>query len=128
MSLRARGHLLPPSEFGLILLLGILWGSPYALTKISLETIPPVTLVAARGFAGVIAVAGAGAFAGLGQHAIGQAAIILATISSAFGVIQGRRFESVAPELVAAAVLTSAAAVLVPLSLIVETPWKVSPS
>lgn len=32
----------------LILLLGVLWGTPYALTKISLETIPPLTLVTAR--------------------------------------------------------------------------------
>src|SRR4051794_41604590 len=48
MSLRASGRMVPPREFGLVLLLGFLWGSPYALTKISLETIPPVTLVAAR--------------------------------------------------------------------------------
>lgn len=38
----------PRPEFGLLLLLGFLWGIPYGLTKISLETIPPVTLVAAR--------------------------------------------------------------------------------
>src|SRR5438874_12414040 len=37
-----------PLELGLLLLLGILWGIPYALTKIALETIPPVTLTAAR--------------------------------------------------------------------------------
>lgn len=35
-------------EFTLLLLLGFLWGIPYALTKISLATIPPLTLVAAR--------------------------------------------------------------------------------
>lgn len=35
-------------EFTLLLLLGVLWGIPYALTKISLATIPPLTLVAAR--------------------------------------------------------------------------------
>jgi drug/metabolite transporter (DMT)-like permease len=34
--------------FTLMLLLGVLWGIPYALTKISLATIPPLTLVAAR--------------------------------------------------------------------------------
>jgi drug/metabolite transporter (DMT)-like permease len=218
MSLRARGRLVPPWEFGLVLLLGILWGSPYALTKISLETIPPVTLVAARvslaaaalwliamlrgyripkqrslvgllflqgviscvlpytliaygqqtvesglaailnsttplfvcvigvvwthhepvtsrrivgaaiGFSGVIAVAGASALFGLGQSVVGQAAIILATISSAFSVIQGRRFDAIAPELVAAGMLTSAAIVLVPFSFLVEAPWQVSPS
>src|SRR5580692_445825 len=35
-------------EFVLLLLLGILWGIPYALTKIALTTIPPLTMVAAR--------------------------------------------------------------------------------
>lgn len=35
-------------EFLLLLLLGFLWGIPYALTKISLATIPPLTLVATR--------------------------------------------------------------------------------
>ena len=35
-------------EIGLLMLLAVLWGIPYALTKIALETIPPVTLVAAR--------------------------------------------------------------------------------
>ena len=38
----------PPLELSLLLLLGILWGIPYALTKIALQTIPPITLVAAR--------------------------------------------------------------------------------
>jgi drug/metabolite transporter (DMT)-like permease len=218
MSLRAWGHRVPAREFGLVLLLGILWGSPYALTKISLETIPPVTLVAARvslaaaalwliaisrgcklpkersligllflqgiiscvapytliafgqqtvesgsaailnsttplfvgvigvlwthhepvtsrkflgaavGFSGVIVIAGADALFGLGQSAAGQAAIIVATISSAFSVIHGRRFESLAPELAAAGMLTAAAIILVPFSLIVEAPWQISPS
>jgi drug/metabolite transporter (DMT)-like permease len=35
-------------NLGLLLLLGLLWGMPYALTKISLATMPPLTLVAAR--------------------------------------------------------------------------------
>src|SRR5215213_10097681 len=48
MVIRAWRRTVPPLDFGLVLLLGILWGSPYALTKISLETIPPITLVAAR--------------------------------------------------------------------------------
>jgi drug/metabolite transporter (DMT)-like permease len=37
-----------PLEIVLLALLGLLWGMPYALTKIALATIPPVTLVAAR--------------------------------------------------------------------------------
>jgi drug/metabolite transporter (DMT)-like permease len=35
-------------EAGLLLLLGILWGIPYALTKLALSSIPPITMVAAR--------------------------------------------------------------------------------
>src|SRR2546430_3103529 len=37
-----------PLEMALLALLGLLWGIPYALTKIALATIPPVTLVAPR--------------------------------------------------------------------------------
>jgi drug/metabolite transporter (DMT)-like permease len=43
-----RNETAPPFEIGLLFLLGILWGIPYALTKIALETIPPITLTAAR--------------------------------------------------------------------------------
>lgn len=35
-------------EYGLLVLLGIVLGIPYALTKIALTTIPPITMVAAR--------------------------------------------------------------------------------
>lgn len=38
----------PLFELSLLILLGILWGVPYALTKISLATIAPMTMVAAR--------------------------------------------------------------------------------
>jgi drug/metabolite transporter (DMT)-like permease len=201
-----------------VLLLGFLWGSPYALTKISLQTIEPITLVAARvslaavtlwlivvlrgyempkehrligplfiqgiiscvipytliafgqqtvesgltailnsttplfvgviglfmvrrepmtfprifgatiGFGGVIAIAGASALLGLGHNGLGQAAIVIATMSSAFSVIHGRRFDAVAPEVVAAGMLTSAAIVLVPMACFFEAPWHALPS
>ena len=39
---------IPLFEIGLLVLLGILWGMPYALTKIALTTIPPITMVAER--------------------------------------------------------------------------------
>ena len=35
-------------EFALLILLGVLSGIPYALTKVALATIPPITMVAAR--------------------------------------------------------------------------------
>ena len=37
---------IPLREMGLLFVLGVLWGIPFALTKISLESIPPVTLTA----------------------------------------------------------------------------------
>src|ERR1700754_4531963 len=46
--MRSPDHRPPARELGLVVLLGLLWGSPYALTKISLQTIPPITLVASR--------------------------------------------------------------------------------
>ena len=42
------GRAAVPCEFALLMLLGILLGIPYALTKITLATIPPITMVAAR--------------------------------------------------------------------------------
>jgi drug/metabolite transporter (DMT)-like permease len=216
--MRLQAHRVASLEFALVLLLGLLWGSPYALTKISLETIPPLSLVAGRvalaaaalwtvvafrrraiprtqefaarlfiqgalscvlpytliafgqqtvesglaailnsatpvfvciisvlwahqemlsrrrivgvvvGFSGVIGITGASALLGFGQQVPGQAAIILATLSSALSVIHGRHFETVAPEVVAAGMLTSAAALLLPLCLVLDVPWQTTPS
>jgi drug/metabolite transporter (DMT)-like permease len=41
-------HHANPGELGLLVLLGLLSGVPYALTKIALTSITPLTLVAAR--------------------------------------------------------------------------------
>jgi drug/metabolite transporter (DMT)-like permease len=216
--MQTQNHRAPALEFALVLLLGLLWGSPYALTKIALASIPAVTLVAARvflaaavlwlvvgirqqrvptdprfaarvflqgilccvvpytlitygqqtvesslaailnstiplivflisalwthhepittrrlfgiviGFGGVILLIGLNAFFALDQHLVGEAAIMLATICSAVSVIYGRRFASVAPEVVAAGMLTAASIVLVPMALILESPWHLTPS
>jgi drug/metabolite transporter (DMT)-like permease len=205
-------------EFALLLLLGILWGIPYALTKISLATIPPLTLVAARvsiaalalwliaffqglrvpmqpslvgrlfaqgcmgcavpytlitfgqqsvhsalaailnstgplfvclinlvwirqepetfgrligigvGLAGVTLIAGASAVLDLGRTTLGQLAIIAATFSSALGVIHGRRFAAIAPEIAAAGTLTWGAIVLIPLCFAFESPLSSKPT
>jgi drug/metabolite transporter (DMT)-like permease len=216
--MRARSEPVRLLELGLLLLLGVIWGIPYALTKISLETIPPVTLTAARvslaatalwiiavalgrriprrwdfawrifiqggvacvipytliaigqqsvdsglaailnsstplfvcligiawthhepvtfgrlsgalvGLGGVVVIMGASALSGLGRPTLGQALIIMATFSSALSAIHGRRFTEVAPEVVAAGMLTAAAIILVPLCLVLETPWRAAPS
>ena len=213
-----RNKMAAPLEPILLLLLGVLWGIPFALTKIALQTIPPITLAAARvslaalalwcvvfllgrklprgwkvageffvqgvlaciipytliafgqqsvdsalaailnsatplfvcligvmwtrhermtssriggaliGVSGVVLIAGVSALTGLGQNISGQAAILLATLSSAVSVIYGRRFSDIAPEVVAAGTLTCATILLVPLCLLAETPWHARPS
>jgi drug/metabolite transporter (DMT)-like permease len=205
-------------DYGLLILLGILLGIPYALTKISQTTIPPLAGVAARvllaaivlwvfvftsgakismprscarllfiqgfiscvipytliaygqttvnsslaailnsttplfvcvigllwtrhesltlgrlvgvsaGLSGVVLIAGANSLIGLGQSSFGQAAIILASVSSAVAAIQGRRLNDMPPELAAAGTLTCGAVILVPLSFIVEAPLHSTPS
>ena len=205
-------------DFAWVLLLGVLWGAPYALTKISLQTIPPFTLVTARvciaaamlwlvalllhrdvpmtrhfagrilvqgvlscvapytllafgqqavdsglaavlnstaplfvclisfvwaqdekltagkifgvisGFVGVALVAGTTPLSGLGQQSLGQTMIVLAAVASAMSAIHGRRFKSVAPEVIAASTLTSAGLLLLPVCLLAEAPWRLSPS
>jgi drug/metabolite transporter (DMT)-like permease len=80
------------------------------------------------GLMGVVLIAGASALLGLGRESAGQAAIVLATLSSAIGVIHGRRFADLPPETVAAGMLTCAALVLVPSCLLVEGPYHTVPS
>lgn len=212
------GRTASPVDYGLLILLGILLGIPYALTKISQTTIPPLAGVAARvllaaivlwvfvftsgakismprscarllfiqgfiscvipytliaygqttvnsslaailnsttplfvcvigllwtrhesltlgrlvgvsaGLSGVVLIAGANSLIGLGQSSFGQAAIILASVSSAVAAIQGRRLNDMPPELAAAGTLTCGAVILVPLSFIVEAPLHSTPS
>jgi drug/metabolite transporter (DMT)-like permease len=216
--MQSNGKAIAPFEILLLLLLGILWGMPYALNKIALATIPPITMTAVRvalaaatlwvlvfangckwpdqrgvagrlfvqgligcvvpytliafgqqsvdsalasilnstgplficliglvtagkdaptiqglfgiviGLAGVVVITGTGAFTGLGHASVGQLAILLATLSSAFGAIHARRFIAIAPEIVAAGTLTWSALLLMPLAFVVESPFHIVPS
>ena len=81
------------------------------------------------GLTGVVLIAGASSLSGLGQStAFGQAAIILASVSSAVAAIQGRRLNDVAPELAAAGTLTCGAVILVPLCLLWRRHYTSTPS
>jgi drug/metabolite transporter (DMT)-like permease len=80
------------------------------------------------GLSGVVGIAGASALLGLGGQSVCQAAILLATFSSAISVIHGRRFADLAPETTAAGMLTCAAIMVVPVAVLVETPWHIAPS
>jgi drug/metabolite transporter (DMT)-like permease len=59
---------------------------------------------------------------------VGQAAVLLATLSSAVSAVYARRFAAVAPEITAAGALTAAALVLVPLCFFMEAPLHSMPS
>jgi drug/metabolite transporter (DMT)-like permease len=104
-----------------VCVIGLLW------TRHELLTLGRLVGVSA-GLSGVVLIAGASSLIGLGQSSFGQAAIILASMSSAVAAIQGRRLNDVSPELAAAGTLTCGAVILVPLSFVVEAPLQSTPS
>lgn len=206
------------TELALLLLLATLWGASYTFIKIGVETIPPITFIAARtaiagallvlvlrlrgkslprdavtwrrfllqacmnsvvpftliawaethidaglavilnsttpiftflltalitrheavtarklfgviaGIAGICLVIGIEALHGVGQDLWAQLAIILATVLYAGAAIFGRTFKGLDPMMPAAGSMICGAAMLIPLSLIVDRPWTLSPS
>nr|WP_298093970.1 EamA family transporter [uncultured Shinella sp.] len=205
-------------DLALLLLLSTLWGSSYTFIKIGVETIPPVTLIAARtliagslllllirvrglslpmdraswrrflfqaclnsvipftliawaeqttdaglatilnstspiftflltvlitrhepvtrrklfgvsaGLIGVCLIVGFEALDGLGREAVAQLAIVAATVSYAGAAIFGKGFRGMDPMLPAAGSMISGAAILLPISLLVDQPWTLAPS
>ena len=211
----------PPAiaiELALLLLLATLWGGSYALIKLGVATIPPVTLIAARtsiagllllaimrwrglrlpkdaatwrrflfqaclnsvipwtliawaeraldaglatilnstspifaffltlaltrhekvgarkpfgvaaGMAGICLIVGVQALAGLGDRLAAEIATVVATICYAGGAIFSRGFKGLDPIAPAAGSLLCGAAILVPVSLVVDKPWTLAPS
>jgi drug/metabolite transporter (DMT)-like permease len=91
--------------------------------------------VTARKLAGVVAglggvglIVGVQAFGGIGQQLSAQMAIVAATICYAGAAIFGRGFKGLDPIMPATGSLLCGAAVLIPLSLVVEQPWTLRPS
>lgn len=206
------------TELALLLALSTLWGASYTFIKIGVETIPPVTLVAARtliagalllaiihwrglrlprdrktwayflvqaslhsvlpftliawaeqttdaglavilnsttpiftflltalitrhealtsrklfgvsaGLIGTALIIGVEALASLGQGLIAQFAIVAATICYAGAAVFGRNFRGLNPIMPAAGSLISGAAMLIPMSIIIDRPWTLNPS
>jgi drug/metabolite transporter (DMT)-like permease len=206
------------ADLALLVLLATLWGASYTFIKLGVETIPPVTLIAARttiaaavllcvlrwrgiampadpavwrrflfqaclnsvipftliawaeqsvgaglatilnssapiftfvlawllarehfaagrqlfgvisGMIGICLIVGMQALAGVGQQVIAQLAIVVATICYAGAAIFGRSFQGLDPMLPATGSLLCGAFVLVPLSLVVDSPWTLAPS
>jgi drug/metabolite transporter (DMT)-like permease len=80
------------------------------------------------GIAGTCLIIGVEALGGLGEALWAQLAIVAATIAYAGAAIFGRNFKGLDPMLPAAGSMISGAAMLVPLSLVVDRPWTLSPS
>jgi len=206
------------TEIGLLLVLATLWGGSYTFIKIGVETIPPLTLIAARtliagtillavirfrglrlpadfatwrrfviqaclnsvvpftliawaersvdaglasilngttpvfvfliglamtprkrpdgrkafgvlaGVAGISLIVGVQALSGLGSAVVPQLAIVLATVAYACAALFGRNFGGMDPLLPAAGSMLAGAAILLPVALVVDQPWTLTPS
>jgi drug/metabolite transporter (DMT)-like permease len=210
-------HNLAP-ELVLLLVLSTLWGASYSFIKIGVETIPPITLIAARtlvagailvavirwrgltlptdiltwrrflfqaclnsvipftllawaqlttdaalatilnstspifaflltalitrheavtarklfgvgvGLVGICLIVGVQAFGGLGRELWAQLAIVAATLCYAGAAIFGKNFKGLDPIMPAAGSMICGAAILIPVSLVMEQPWTLAPS
>ncbi|MBZ6074740.1 DMT family transporter [Microvirga puerhi] len=80
------------------------------------------------GLSGTCVIVGMQAFQQVGQELLGQLAVVLATICYAGAAIFGRNFKGLDPMAPAAGSLISGALILIPVSLIVDQPWTLSPS
>jgi len=79
------------------------------------------------GWAGVAVLIGLDSLQGLGLEVMGQIAVLGASISYACAAIYGRRFKGISPVVVAAGMLSGSAVMTLPLALLVERPWNLSP-
>jgi drug/metabolite transporter (DMT)-like permease len=80
------------------------------------------------GLAGVALIIGLRAFDGLSREVVGALAIVAATICYAGAALFGRQFRGLDPMIPAAGSLVCGALVLIPLSLGLDRPWRLSPS
>src|ERR1700730_12927611 len=82
----------------------------------------------AAGMAGICLIVGVQALAGLGEQLAAEIATVVATICYAGGAIFSRGFRGLDPMAPAAGSLLCGAALLVPVSLVVDQPWTLAPS
>lgn len=79
------------------------------------------------GLAGICLIVGVEALQGLGRDLVAQLAIVAATVCYAGAAIFGRSFKGMDPMAPAAGSLLCGAAVLIPLSLVIDRPWTLAP-
>jgi drug/metabolite transporter (DMT)-like permease len=80
------------------------------------------------GMAGICLIIGMQALHGLGEQLVAQIAIMAATICYAGGAVFSRGFKGLDPMAPAAGSLLCGAAILVPISFVVDRPWTLAPS
>jgi drug/metabolite transporter (DMT)-like permease len=80
------------------------------------------------GLAGICLIVGVQALGGIGEQSVAQIAIVAATICYAGAAIFSRGFKGLDPMAPAAGSLLCGAAILAPLSLVVDRPWTLTPS
>jgi drug/metabolite transporter (DMT)-like permease len=79
------------------------------------------------GVAGLAVMIGVEALRGLGLGVLGQYAVIGAALSYACAAIYGRRFRFLPPRVAATGQVTATALLVLPLALVVDQPWLLSP-
>jgi drug/metabolite transporter (DMT)-like permease len=82
----------------------------------------------AAGMAGICLIVGVQAFGGVGEQLAAQIAIVVATICYAGAAVFSRGFKGLDPMAPAAGSLLCGAAILLPVSILVERPWTLAPS
>lgn len=82
----------------------------------------------AAGMAGICLIVGVQALSGFGEETTAQLAMVLAAVAYAGAAILGRSFRDLDPMVPAAGSLLCGAAILIPVSLVLERPWTLQPS
>ena len=80
------------------------------------------------GFLGVVALIGPTALKGLGRHVLAQLAVMAAALCYAIAIIFGRRLKEITPLVSATGQLFCAAFLTLPMILLFDAPWTLSPS
>lgn len=80
------------------------------------------------GFLGVVALFGPAVLKGFGTHVLSQLAVMTAALCYAISIIYGRRLRQITPLVSATGQLICAAFLSLPMSLIMDAPWELSPT
>jgi drug/metabolite transporter (DMT)-like permease len=99
----------------------------FAITRHEAVTFRKLVGVIA-GMVGICLIVGMQALAGLGEQLVAQIALLLAAVCYAGAAIFGRNFRDLDPMAPAAGSLLCGAAILIPLSVMVDRPWTLAPS